>query len=224
MPLFRPIDMTEEIRFLDARSPMPRNDKQAALDVFYAEFHRLLDEVSETAETEPGCHRMWRSKDSRLFLEQRNELGGFQHFSAFRANLKEGRSLSGLHGTSRTLLAWNGQTPIGGVVLYNDAITTVRGDGTIEFVSHIGPFLTPPSLNVEFMRWMLYNAVGADADDGTPLVVQLVEWRHDSQERGNLWRPNTPSAALWDVTDGIEADFETIDGQLVRTATRKMPT
>ncbi len=221
MPLFHPIDLTDEIRLVDAKSPMPPNDRQEALDVFYAEFHRLLDEVSETAETEPGCHRMWRSKDSRAFLEQRSEPGGFQHFSEYRANLKSGRSLSGLHGTSRSLLAWNDQTPIGGVVLYNDEITKVRSDGTIEFVCHIGPFLTTPSLNADFMRWMLHNPVGADADDGTPLVVQLVEFRHDSQERGNLWRANTPSATVWDVADDVEADFKTEDGQLVRTVTRK---
>ena len=195
--------------------------RQEALTVFYGEFKRLVDEVAETAVGSPGCHAMWVGKDSKAFLEQKHDPNAYRHFSEYRAKLKVERGLVGLDGKHRTLLAWRDREPIGGVVLYNDKIIGSER-GVIQFVAHLGPFLTSPGANRMFMRWMLHNEVRAEDDDGKPLRAQLIEWRHESEEKANRWRSNTPSASIWLGIDDVEGDYKSRDGVMVRDTTRKL--
>lgn len=220
MALFRPITLPGGVRLLDSDWPMDRDRKQAALDVFYAEFRRLLEETAGKEDWESGCHSMWGGKDSVAFLEQRGQPGGYHHFSEYRAHLKGERALVGLHGLHRTFLAWKDDAPVGGVVLYNLQLLGHSPSGVLEFEAHLGPFLTPPSLNREFFEFLLKNEVSAEDDSGVPFLTQLVMWRHDSVEPANHWRSDTQSALLWDDIDGLDGEFEDLDGVMVRRSTR----
>lgn len=214
--------MPSGITLRDSLSGMSARVRREAITVFHAEFKRLVAEVAETAATEPGCHAMWRARDAVAFVAQKDDRGGEQSFSAYRKRLKEERVLVGLAGQHRTLLAWFNDTPVGGIVLYNERITGVRVDGTIEYVSHIGPFMVIAKDNAEVMQHLLHNSVAATDDAGSAITVQLTSFQHESDEPGNRWRSDTPSAAFWEVfLRDADTTFETVDGVLVRSTTQR---
>lgn len=222
MSLFLPIYMPSGITLRDSNSPMFAPVRREALAVFHAEFKRLVAEVAETAATEPGCHAMWRARDAVAFVAQKDDRGGEQSFSAYRNRLQEERVLVGLAGQHRTLLAWRGADPVGGIVLYNERITGITGDGVLEFVSHIGPFMVEPRENAEVMDYLLETPVSATNDAGERIMVQLTSFQHESEDPGNRWRLDTPSASIWAAhLSGADTTFETLDGVLVRSTTQR---
>ena len=193
---FTPIYIGGNVTFYDwidkDSHPASREECNAIL---HAEFESQLAEVSKSSVSIPGCHRMWSGPDTQAFLAQLNSPDGFKHLSAYRKSLRPQRLADGLDGTSRTLLAWRGVQPLGGVVLYNDKILAVL-DGVISFVSHIGPFTSQAVLSSDLMNYLLENTLDAIDKDGSVLRVQLDEWQFPEAKQ-NRWRDDLANFIQW---------------------------
>lgn len=209
-PFFKPIDIGGNIVFYDwrypAQMPGPRDECNAIL---LNEFRAQVEVVAKSSVSPPGCHHMWHKQDTDDFIKQLDHPMGFKYLSEYRKSLRVHRSEEGLDGTSRTLLAWQGAKPLGGVVLYNDEVLSVRA-GVIAFVSHIGPFTQVPKTSADLMNHLLENNVNAIDQDGSAVVARLVEWQFPAAEQ-NRWRSNLATFNQWHGLLGKHTSISVFD-------------
>lgn len=226
--VFEPVEIDRTFQFLDSQM-VAGTLRSASIPVFLAEYRQLILEVSNHKEEEcpPGCHSMLRDIDGKTYFERLGDSDfEFESFEAYRDSLETQRIAQDIAITkSRTLLAWEGSEPVGGIVIYNPVITAQRPDGVIEFAAHVGPFTVDRSLSAVMMNHLLENKVTATptfwSENTLPLTMQLVEWRFPEYEN-NRWHTNFASNQVWiDNFTEHDIEFESKDDQTYWKTLRK---
>jgi len=182
MPFLRPFQVGN-VTYRDVRSPL--DYEQIVLGNKSMDKWRdvVLDAGRDLIGEDPGCGFMRDSAVQRGYGEYRAG-GGALDLAQWRTERETQRTCPDPDtGEAFRLHAWDGDTPVGGMLMVNVSLRPQPVQGVVHYTAGVGPFVPNNSIMHDFLIYMLKNSTIADGG----VEVQLDQWTFHRLTVRNRW-------------------------------------